>query len=345
MTMLPPELSPSAPTRSINAVSYVLVAAMIAAVLWLHLLPAAIAGFLVYALARKLEARLRERSRLSQRAKAIAVICVSMIAALILAGLGIGIGRLVEHGHGLEGMLTRIADVLDNVRESLPAAVVNYVPQSVTELRVQLVQMIKEHGHQVSTLGIDGLRASALMLVGLILGAMVAWSDTLDPEDHKPLAAALVNRLSRLTDAFEAVVFAQVKISALNTALAAIYLLGALPLFGQHVPYSKSLILLTFVAGLIPVAGNLISNTAIVVMSVTASLELAVASLIFLVVVHKLEYFVNARIIGSRIDARAWELILALIVMEALFGVGGVIAAPVLYAYMKRELTDAGLIG
>lgn len=174
---------------------------------------------------------------------------------------------------------------------------------------------------------------------------MVAWSETPDSEHHKPLAAALVSRLSRLTDAFEAVVFAQVKISALNTALAAIYLLGALPLFGQHVPYSKSLILLTFVAGLIPVAGNLISNTAIVVMSVTASLELAVASLIFLVVVHKLEYFVNARIIGSRIDARAWELILALIVMEALFGVGGVIAAPVLYAYMKRELADAGLIG
>ncbi|MCC5364904.1 hypothetical protein LMQ07_14860, partial [Staphylococcus aureus] len=77
---------------------------------------------------------------------------------------------------------------------------------------------IKEHGHQVSTLGIDGLRASALMLVGLILGAMVAWSETPDSEHHKPLAAALVSRLSRLTDAFEAVVFAQVKISALNTA-------------------------------------------------------------------------------------------------------------------------------
>ncbi len=341
MTMLPPPMH----SRTIDTVSYVLVAAMIASVLWLHLLPAAIAGFLVHALARKLEVRLRERRTLSKSAKAIAVGGVFLIAALILAGLGIGIGRLVEHGHGLEGMLTRIADVLDNLRESLPAAVVDYVPQSVSELRVQLVQMLKEHGHQVSTIGIDGLRASALMLVGLILGALVAWSDTPVPARHKPLAAALLNRLGRLTAAFEAVVFAQVKISALNTALAAIYLLGALPLFGQHVPYSKSLILLTFVAGLVPVAGNLISNTAIVLMSVTASLELAVASLVFLVVVHKLEYFVNARIIGSRIDARAWELILALIVMEALFGVGGVIAAPVLYAYMKRELTDAGLIG
>ena len=36
-------------------------------------------------------------------------------------------------------------------------------------------------------------------------------------------------------------------------------------------------VLLTFVAGLIPVAGNLISNTAVVLMSVTVSLELAVA--------------------------------------------------------------------
>ena len=341
MTKLPPNNH----ARAIKTVSYVLVAAMIVTVLWLRLLPAAIAGFLVYALARKLEARLRQRRVFSRHAKALAVVGVFVIATLILAGIGLGIGRLVEHGHGLEGMLTRVADVLDNLRASLPASVADYIPNSVSDLRVRLVEMLKEHGHQVSTVGIDGLRHSVLALIGLILGAMVAWSDRPDPARHKPLAAALLNRLGRLTAAFEAVVFAQVKISALNTALAAIYLMGALPLFGQHVPYSKSLILLTFVAGLIPVAGNLISNTAIVVMSVTASLELAVASLIFLVVVHKLEYFVNARIIGSRIDARAWELILALIVMEALFGVGGVIAAPVLYAYMKRELTDAGLIG
>lgn len=341
MTML----APSAHSRTIKMVSYVLVAAMILAVLCLRLLPAAIAGFLVYALARKFEARLRQRRTLSRHAKVIAVTGVFVIATLILLGIGLGIGRLVEHGHGLEGMLTRVADVLDNLRESLPPAVADYIPPSVTELRVRLVEMLKEHGRQVSTVGIDGLRHSALALIGLIVGAMVAWSDTPDPTRHKPLAAALLNRLGRLTEAFEAVVFAQVKISALNTALAAVYLLGAVPLFGQHVPYSKSLIVLTFVVGLIPVVGNLISNAAVVVMSVTASLELALASLLFLVVVHKLEYFVNARIIGSRIDARAWELILALIVMEALFGVGGVIAAPVLYAYMKRELTDAGLIG
>ncbi|QHB57408.1 AI-2E family transporter (plasmid) [Ralstonia solanacearum] len=384
MTKLPHPL-PS-PSRTVDTASYVLVAAMIVAVLWLHLLPAAIAGFLVYALARRLEARLRARRTLSKRAKSIAVtgvfliaalilaaiglgigrlvehghgldgmllriadvldhLRVFLIAALILAAIGLGIGRLVEHGHGLDGMLLRIADVLDHLRDSLPPTIADYVPQSVSELRARLVEMIKEHGHQVSTLGIDGLRASAMALVGLILGAMMAWSETPDPARSKPLSAALLHRLGRLETAFEAVVFAQVKISALNTALAAIYLMGVVPALGLHVPYSKSLVLLTFVAGLIPVAGNLISNTAIVLMSLAVSLELAVGSLAFLVIVHKLEYFVNARIIGSRIDARAWELILALIVMEALFGVGGVIAAPVLYAYLKRELSEAGLIG
>jgi predicted PurR-regulated permease PerM len=33
-----------------------------------------------------------------------------------------------------------------------------------------------------------------------------------------------------------------------------------------------------------------------------------------------------------------------MLVMEAVFGVPGVIAAPVLYAYLKRELDEAGLV-
>jgi predicted PurR-regulated permease PerM len=33
-----------------------------------------------------------------------------------------------------------------------------------------------------------------------------------------------------------------------------------------------------------------------------------------------------------------------MLVMEAIFGVPGVIAAPVFYAYLKRELSDKGLV-
>ena len=60
--------------------------------------------------------------------------------------------------------------------------------------------------------------------------------------------------------------------------------------------------------------------------------------------IHKLEYFVNARIIGGRINARAWEILIAMLAMDAWFGIAGAIAAPVFYAYVKEELQARRLI-
>jgi predicted PurR-regulated permease PerM len=82
----------------------------------------------------------------------------------------------------------------------------------------------------------------------------------------------------------------------------------------------------------------------IVVISLSYSIGVAIGSLIFLIVIHKLEYFLNARIVGRRIEARAWELLLAMLAMEAAFGISGVIAAPIYYAYLKDELADRGLV-
>ena len=56
-------------------------------------------------------------------------------------------------------------------------------------------------------------------------------------------------------------VFAQVRISALNTALTGLYLLGIVPLTGAQLPLVKTMIAVTFIARLSPVIGNLISNT------------------------------------------------------------------------------------
>jgi predicted PurR-regulated permease PerM len=155
---------------------------------------------------------------------------------------------------------------------------------------------------------------------------------------------ALRQRAAKLGNAFRRVVFAQVRISALNTTLTAIYLMLVLPAFGVKLPLAKTLVLITFVAGLLPVVGNLISNTVIFIVSLSHSLIVAVAALGYLIVIHKLEYFVNARIVGTQIRARAWELLLAMMTMEAAFGIAGVIAAPIYYAYLKDELTSRGLI-
>jgi predicted PurR-regulated permease PerM len=91
--------------------------------------------------------------------------------------------------------------------------------------------------------------------------------------------------------------------------------------------------------------GNLLSNGVIVLVSLGVSLHAAIASLVFLILVHKLEYFANAKIVGRNIEARAWEIILAMVFMETLFGLVGVVVAPILYAYLKFELKRAELIG
>ena len=87
-----------------------------------------------------------------------------------------------------------------------------------------------------------------------------------------PLARALEARITLLGRAFRRVVFGQVRISALNTLLTGIYLAAVLPLFGINLPLVKTMILVTFLVGLLPVLGNLISNTVIVVVSLSVSL-------------------------------------------------------------------------
>jgi predicted PurR-regulated permease PerM len=140
------------------------------------------------------------------------------------------------------------------------------------------------------------------------------------------------------------VVFAQIRISAVNTFFTAIYLAVVLPSAGVHLPLIKTMIAITFVVGLIPVIGNLISNTVIVIVSLSQSLSVAIGSLLYLVVIHKFEYFLNARIVGTQIRANAWELLIAMLCMEAAFGVVGVVAAPIYYAYIKAELRTRDLI-
>src|SRR5262249_34828794 len=158
------------------------------------------------------------------------------------------------------------------------------------------------------------------------------------------LAGVLIERARRVGDAFRRVVFAQVRIAAINAFFTALYVVIALPVFDVHLPFAKSLVAITFVAGLIPVVGNLISNAVIVVMSLSVSVSVAIASLVFLVVIHKLEYFLNAKIVGHGIKASAWELLVAMLVMEATFGIEGLVAAPIYYAYVKDELASRGLL-
>jgi predicted PurR-regulated permease PerM len=92
-----------------------------------------------------------------------------------------------------------------------------------------------------------------------------------------------------------------------------------------------------FLCGLLPIVGNLISNTVIVGVGFTISPKMGLLALIFLITIHKLEYFLNSKIIGARIDSPMWLTLIGLVVGERLMGVPGMILAPVILHYIKFE--------
>jgi len=325
--------------------AWILTAVALLLVVKTHLLPALLAGLFVYEIVNVITRAIHIGSLKAYTAR---VLAVTLLAAFVVTILTLAIfGLIVFFRHGNEGLpvlLTKMAEILDDSRKILPAWIMDYFPSDAENLQTASVEWLKEHAAAVKTLGKAAGRTAAHILVGMVIGAVISLREAGPAIERKSLASALAERARRLNMAFRNVVFAQIRIAALNGFFTWLYLGVALPMMGIHLPLAKTMIAITFVVGLIPVVGNLISNTVIIILSLSHSVVVAISSLVFLVVIHKLEYFLNARIIGSRIKAQAWELLIAMLVMEVLFGIAGLIAAPIYYAYLKDELAEKGLI-
>lgn len=324
--------------------SYLLVACALLLTLQRGLLAALFSGLLVYSLVQVAAPKLGRKFS-DQRAKLIAVAMLSALIVLLLSlAIWAMIGFFQSEAGSMPVLLKKMAEIIEQSREQIPDWLEEYLPANAEALREQLANWLRAHAEDAKLVGQEAGRTIAHLIIGMVIGAMAALHDTTSKHRYLPLAAALHGRVVGLSRAFRSIVFAQVRIAAINAIFTGIFLLVVLPLAGVHLPLSKTMVVITFIAGLLPVLGNLISNTVIVVIALSHSLQIAMVALAFLVAIHKLEYFLNAKIIGAHINARAWELLAAMLTMEAVFGVPGVIAAPVFYAYLKQELMDRGLV-
>jgi len=329
---------------SYTVAAWVLMGAALVLVLQLHVLPALLAGMLVYELVHIIAPTLNRRLS-DRRAKLIAVSLLSALVVLIVTVAIIGSVLFFRSDAGnFPALLARMAEIIESSRATMPKWIVESIPASPEDLKETLAAWLRTHAADVQLMGKAAGRMFVHTLIGMVLGAMVALHEAVPIETNRPLARELVERVTKLGDAFRRVVFAQVRISLINTVLTGIYIALILPSLGVKLPFAKTLVAVTFITGLLPVVGNLISNVVIVVVSLSYSPHVAIGSLLFLIVIHKLEYFLNARIVGSRTECHAWELLLAMLAMEAAFGIAGVVAAPIYYSYLKDELSDRGLV-
>ena len=329
---------------STELASFLLAGAALLLILHSGLLAALYSGLLVYALVHLIAPALSLRMS-NQKAKLTSVAVLgSVIVLLLTLVLWFPLAFFLSDDGSYPVLVKKMADLIELSRNQIPEWIADYLPESAEALQQTLTAWMREHAGQAKHIGEQTGRTIAHLIIGMVIGAMAALYDTTRIHHFKPLASAMHKRVVNLHQAFRQIVFAQVQIAAINAIFTGVFLLLILPLAGIHLPFVKTMILVTFVAGLLPVIGNLISNTVIVVISLSHSLSTAGLALLFLVTIHKLEYFLNAKIVGTKINARAWELLSAMLVMEALFGIAGVIAAPVFYAYIKSELSQAELV-
>ncbi|HMG05919.1 MAG TPA: AI-2E family transporter, partial [Chthoniobacterales bacterium] len=252
-------------------------------------------------------------------------------------------------GHFIHAAIAALPKIADN---SIPAATAwaqardLRLPFTDFEgLKATAMTAVKEEAHYLGNVANFARNASTtfvFLLIGVVAAVSLFFNSQLDlfRESHKVrnnlysvCCDEITARFSEFYRSFATVIGAQMTISCINTILTAIFV------FAVQLPYAPVVIGLTFLCGLLPIVGNVVSNTVIVFIGFLVSPRVAIGALVFLVVVHKLEYFLNSKIIGARIRNPIWLTLFGLIVGEKLMGVPGMILSPVVLNYLRVEMS------
>jgi len=309
-------------------ISYFLVPFLALAIAWLHLGPTALAGLIAYmildityrALARRL-------APAPSRWLSLAVFLVAAVA------LGYMFARFVRATiHTLPQIASTAIPKIIVLAESHG---IDLPFENVYELREIAIQQIKENAEAITkTSGVLTLGFFHI-LIAVFVAILAFFSPP--PEDggqnlFDQLRRELGERMLTLMRGLEKVLGAQVLISAAYAVLTLAFLLF---MGFTHVAF---LTLAAFIFGVLPIIGNIISNIIIVASGLTLSTHHAVSALIFLFVIHKSGYFVYGRVLGSSMKVPIWQTLLAILVGEVVMGIPGIILAPTLLHYAKKEL-------
>jgi len=309
-------------------ISYVTMAALLVLVGWFHLGVLLITAFFGYFALEQFS---------FGRSKALGLV----IYLVVVVGIGCG---LFFFSH-------RVFKALPEIAERTIPAVVEFAQKKGIELpfadydslKTTALSEVKDKAANIGRYAREAVFQIVLMIIGLFVAASLfldsRWGTASDPQSsgdntYARFVRELAAQFSSFYKSFRRVMGAQIVISAINTLLTAVFLLW------NHFPYAFVIVVLTFLFGLLPIVGNLMANTLIVGVAFTIpnnGPQEALFALIFLIVIHKLEYFLNSKIVGDRIKNPMWLTLLAIVVGEKLMGIPGMALAPIVLHYIKVE--------
>lgn len=316
-------------------ISYGVVVATLVIAAWLHLGPLVLAAFFAYFALRRLQAATNRK-------------WLSFILFLIgLVGIAYGAGYFVRAAWRA---LPEMAET------SIPSATAWAEKRNIElpftdfeTLKTFVIDQLKDEIHYLNNVAHFAGAATTLfvlIVIGIVVAASLFFRSQFDlaPKSAESTSnlyamctSQIADRFYDLYRSFEVVMGAQIIISVINTALTAIFVVAI------GLPHAAVVIGVTFLCGLLPIVGNLISNSIIVFLSATVSLKLALVALIFLIAIHKLEYFLNSKIIGGWTRNPVWLTLIGLIIGEAVMGIAGMVLAPIVLNYIRVEMSKIEL--
>ena len=319
----------SVPTK----VSYGVLLATLIVAAWLHLGALLLAAFFSYFAVYKLHAATKRK-------------WLSLILFIICL-----VGITYAAGYFTRAAWRALPEIADS---SIPSATAWAEKRNIElpftdfeTLKAFLIGQVKDEIHYLNDVAHFAGAASTLfvlIVIGIVVAASLffrSWrkpdtrSTTTDANNlYNVCASEIATRFHDFYRSFEIVLGAQIIISCINTVLTAIFILIV------GLPHAAVVIGVTFLCGLLPIVGNLISNTIIVFLSAAISVKLALAALVFLIATHKLEYFLNSKIIGGWTRSPVWLTLIGLIIGEIVMGIPGMILAPVVLNYVRVEMSN-----
>jgi len=320
--------------RNITFISYGVFLFVMSAIGWLHLSAAFITVLFACLALHKLNFWNRKWLSVLLLLILVALVFCGFVlflkrAIILLPGIVSSSIRKVVQFAGDHGIELPFADNVDNLKD----LAVDTVQSNLSYLQNFAKIATKEFVFQV---------VAVVVAIGVFLNPELDRSGGSDAGTrtlYELFYEEIARRFSSFYRSFERVMGAQLLISLINTVLTSVFVMVCCLCFPRLVNYAVVVIILTFACGMLPIIGNIISNAIIVGLAFTVSPKLAITALVFLISIHKLEYFLNSKIIGGRIRHPMWLMLLALLTGERLMGIPGIILAPVVLCFIKVEMT------
>ena len=328
--------------------AWVLIGSLILYVMFVRLVAGVIGGLALYLILDRLAISLEKRIP-GMAARTTALILVTLAGGgLVIGAFALSISFLQHHVDAIPAMMQQMAEILRSTRLWLGGYGHQLIPDFMTDaetIKGGMVDWLKKHAGALQIAGGTFSIGLLHVVMGMLLAIVIFFRHVTQHDDtlRGPLSIHLTMKLSRLARAFARIASAQIKVSLFNTFITSLYLVILMG-FGKTIPFMTTLIVITFILGLVPIVGNIVTNAVLVILSLGVSGGAALVSLVFVIALSKLQYVLTSRMVGSEIDSQAWEILFAIIIGEAAFGVAGVVMAPIVYAFIKGELRERGLV-